>query len=1492
MSYSYRIGGLFPRVQSGPKKGEPNIIFSSSLDYDKATQTLRSRDDLGHLEADLKITSESVKVPGIDRFIRDWLLDGYDSPPRGIGGLTDKKSPQSLFNQYVGAILNQWTTTPLNQLMKLLEVVGYSGAGHEMAGDTSERFTQVGSQDDPIYRDASEMATDGTYLNYRPTEKWEKYMNRIETEKGIAVHSSYDLESLRKNLDAMQAHQDHDHSSMDEQEASPPLWYPSLLYTYGSTSKRDQSLKRTNLPGPVLMMQPGEELILNFDNSIRLPGLTDQQNALAGFVPNSTYGAGGSEGLGAGTSTNIHVHGAHTTSGGFGDNVVSRYTTGQSWTSSFSIPEEHGQGAYWYHPHYHPSVNQQVYGGLSGSLTIGDPLAKLPGFEDTPRNLAVLKTLDFEVDRKGHLLASSYGSLGGPLTNQLRMASVNGEFKPTAEGDAGGWQSITLSNQSNQFFYNIRLHHGDPQDPTVLPIWIYGEDGHQYPKVRRAMGALGGNKSKQPTAYSQARDLIALAPGKRVDVLAYLPPGTTQLSSIYNFKADDDKFQITNMGGYPELVEHTEKSRQESSASAGALALFAASDSTPVLTAKQQKDAIRQLNQDIEIQRVRPTTKPEDYDSDRLPSVNLFEQDSNGTDLWYPARKRQFSWAKNTLVGKPEEWDPATQLELERQDRGYKRFRPLVDLSKKGGGLLSVDGEIKQDWLGYDQPFLINDHVFPNAPLVVSQLGTIEEWELLNWSLSFPWKYVGHPFHIHINDYQVKDADTELDGKRSLEDVTMLNSSGYRYRDTSVNDESEAIVDQPSVQGEFFPIKAATRVGFDPSKGPTQKLATYGASTQTVRMLFQDYLGSYVFHCHILPHEDAGMMQAITVINNTDSSWLTPADGVSAKYRARGRWTSSVVLADSFEPFELSWRDDEGAIPSRSQAADLNGDFIQDVLISSAGQGKIQIFDGDALLNQGRSVRLSRLRPYPQSALAPWAFMDDVTGDQARDLLTAGFVDEAINLSDLRLKGWTSDGAADQWSMIFKLDPFDFISTKAKSLRPLPGLTSKQLSVATGDFNLDNFTDVAIAYMVEKGVRLVVLDGAALSLSVQTDTFQGGYFPDKALLADALIEHPSVQNASQISLSSGFNQYGQIALENLLLTAPGDHNRSDVFTFQLEAGHFIATGLDPDESFHSGGGHHSSPRTYVGDQYVDNLPSGQGFPLHLTDIQSIQGAGDGPVSVTPVFAGADANGGLFVSGLKQGDQFVIAQGNGFNGVERSSRSLLKSADQLPLSLDQLSSVDLDDVVGIKLKQPNTTVQRQNVVNLVTAAYAGSMTQPSTLSRWVGEAFESDGLTTDQFVDAYLADPVISKAVRQHFDGELATQSVEDIVSTTSKTLWGRRPTPRERDDWSSVVQAGLPKTDLPLAMLQSTDGEDLNRVALMSAATRWSQAQWGFNAAIDGSVGLGLSKDRSVFTSMGKTLFRQGTFETLDRANARFSNLTDSWLDTLSGAHVSDSGFF
>jgi len=35
----------------------------------------------------------------------------------------------------------------------------------------------------------------------------------------------------------------------------------------------------------------------------------------------------------------------------------------------------------------------------------------------------------------------------------------------------------------------------------------------------------------------------------------------------------------------------------------------------------------------------------------------------------------------------------------------------------------------------------------------------------------------------------------------------------------------------------------------------------------TFRTQFLDFTGQYVFHCHILTHEDSGMMQLIEVVD-------------------------------------------------------------------------------------------------------------------------------------------------------------------------------------------------------------------------------------------------------------------------------------------------------------------------------------------------------------------------------------------------------------------------------------------------------------------------------------------------------------------------------------------------------------------------------------------------------------------------------------------------
>jgi FtsP/CotA-like multicopper oxidase with cupredoxin domain len=91
-------------------------------------------------------------------------------------------------------------------------------------------------------------------------------------------------------------------------------------------------------------------------------------------------------------------------------------------------------------------------------------------------------------------------------------------------------------------------------------------------------------------------------------------------------------------------------------------------------------------------------------------------------------------------------------------------------------------------------------------------LGSVEEWTLFNTSTS------SHPFHIHVNPFQV----LEVNG------VPLLQPE---WRDT---------------------VSIPKQVGNTPG-------------SVKIRHRFTDFKGLYVFHCHILLHEDLGMMQTVNV---------------------------------------------------------------------------------------------------------------------------------------------------------------------------------------------------------------------------------------------------------------------------------------------------------------------------------------------------------------------------------------------------------------------------------------------------------------------------------------------------------------------------------------------------------------------------------------------------------------------------------------------------
>ena len=301
---------------------------------------------------------------------------------------------------------------PRNNIIEDLLKIVYVGPLKDKAASTNQYWNSVGTPQDDLFKSIKNID------NYDPLGLWAAYSN------DMTVNSRFDVDSLLQRIANLI-----DPNSIPQ----PNLWYPSMLYTYGVVGE-DPSY-----PGPVFMMEPGDNLRLNFQNNIRIGDLSDEQNQQASLISNSTYGNAAGDGLGASNTANYHLHGSHTNPAGFGDNVLSRYTTGQKWTTEIELPEDHGQGSYWYHPRYHPSVNQMVYGGMSGASQIGDPLSKVKGFEDIPRKMAILKTMDLGIDPDtGQAQLAGFDNLG-TVVNRMTMVTINGEYQPIADAGKGGW---------------------------------------------------------------------------------------------------------------------------------------------------------------------------------------------------------------------------------------------------------------------------------------------------------------------------------------------------------------------------------------------------------------------------------------------------------------------------------------------------------------------------------------------------------------------------------------------------------------------------------------------------------------------------------------------------------------------------------------------------------------------------------------------------------------------------------------------------------------------------------------------------------------------------------------------------------------------------------------------------------------------------------------------------------------------------------------------
>ncbi|MGK7924355.1 MAG: multicopper oxidase family protein [Spirulina sp.] len=208
------------------------------------------------------------------------------------------------------------------------------------------------------------------------------------------------------------------------------------------------------IPAPRLEAKPGDTVRIRLKNSLSQP-------------------------------TNLHYHGLHVSPANNADNVFLRIPPNETLTYEFTLPKNHPAGTFWYHPHIHGLVAEQVFGGLAGLFIVRGDLDEIPEIKAAREEFLVLKDFGSNGNWNNHPMSQMLGREGDIIT-------VNGQITPNLAIAKGGLLRLRILNASASRFYRLALDNH--------PLYLIATDG----------GAIS-----QPVELGE----ILLTPGERVEVL-------------------------------------------------------------------------------------------------------------------------------------------------------------------------------------------------------------------------------------------------------------------------------------------------------------------------------------------------------------------------------------------------------------------------------------------------------------------------------------------------------------------------------------------------------------------------------------------------------------------------------------------------------------------------------------------------------------------------------------------------------------------------------------------------------------------------------------------------------------------------------------------------------------------------------------------------------------------------------------------------------------
>ncbi|HWW05066.1 multicopper oxidase family protein [Collimonas sp.] len=506
--------------------------------------------------------------------------------------------------------------------------------------------------------------------------------------------------------------------------------------------------------------------------------------------------------------TNLHSHGLWVNPAGNSDNVLLSINPGVGFQYEYNIPQTHPAGTFWYHTHRHGSTALQVSSGMAGPLIVRG--TRLP----TPTENGDLDTL-----------LKPYGATTFPervlVFQQIQYACRNaqGAVKKDTQGryvcDAGDVGKIDAYDQFSSWNDSGRYTSINGVVMGTLAKAKAGEierwrmiHGGVRDTISFVIRRLASNAPKPAGLQAAATEQYVnkYCTGPKLDMPLVAADGLTLSKALV-------RQSVTFQPGY----------RWD------ALVVFPEAGEYCVINDVKVADTVDQA---VPSARLLGLVKVEPGVHEPIKSIPAYVESK-----LLEAAKANMPVDVQARIG--EELRGGLKLS------SFEPHRTIDPSEVTGTQTLVFDIKLKTETTPTLFQVGTNDaDVHSYDPALIDRklrLGDVDKWEMTSMLGS-------HPFHIHVNPVQIvsiiaPDGKTDLSQDSPQPDPFDDQFRGMKgmWKDTI-----------------WILNQSQNKEGTVPS-------GRVGKYTVTFRTRYERYIGDFVLHCHILDHEDQGMMQNVRI---------------------------------------------------------------------------------------------------------------------------------------------------------------------------------------------------------------------------------------------------------------------------------------------------------------------------------------------------------------------------------------------------------------------------------------------------------------------------------------------------------------------------------------------------------------------------------------------------------------------------------------------------